>query len=90
MTVIPSPKVQVGLGKKFVPVRETLRFAPWAAEFGLTPVSDGGGLMTPATTLKPLLSVLDCPSGLVTVMERGPVAALKTMLILAVSSVGET
>ena len=76
LTMIPSPKVQVGFGRKLVPKR--VKFRPLefcSAELGLTLVRVGGGPGTQVTTLKPFGKVAEPPSGLVTMILLEPTGA---------------
>src|SRR5215475_14985257 len=67
LTVIPSPKVQVGVCKKLEPERITTKpLAPCAPLFGLRDASVGGLAGTPWVTLNPLFKVANCPFGLLT------------------------
>src|SRR5580765_3390969 len=88
---MPSPKVHVGLGIKFVPLRVTFSdVTPCIPLFGLRLVNAGGGFRTRVTTLNPLARFANCPSGLVTVTFLPPSAALYNTVIFAVNCELET
>src|SRR5262249_43161817 len=88
LTVIPAPKLHVAPLWKLLPVRMKIgRVSSRAPVLGLTEVGGVGG--GGAVTVKALVRVLACVSGLVTVTLREPTVALALMAMLAVSCVAE-
>jgi hypothetical protein len=84
VTVIPVPKLHVPPLWKLLPPNTTLSACPRAPLFGVTLVKLGAGRVV-CVTVKPLVKVLLCASGLVTVTFRAPVVAVPEMVTLAVN-----